>query len=943
MIGVYLYYVGIEAFDFSHQYSLCLAPPCASDCVGCPDIATHFASSCGIPWIIWRSLLAGLGSSAKFGAPERQRFGAPWSFFRRFERSRRLSLLYRAILFCFRLLLTSSAGCGVLVRSSAWRHVDSKSKPVVLYRIFLKMEGEAREGGSKMRHSEEAASSLRAWRAWRSKHRMPLEEALKHPEAWRLYKEMLQHNSSTRANLNSYEDWLASTKCTQRWVEWKRNHPKPLREALSDPEGWKLFYEMKQEKGATVPPTFEEWLQQQEQRRSAAYEAWVQWRRQHPGPLIQVLADPEGWALYKAKRAPQDADLPETHAEWCHHPSTIKAMAMEAWTTWRRAHPGALRRVLADLEGYGLYKQMLEASGKHADETYEQWKDRKASSSWQAWRREHPGPLASVLADPQGWQLYRSDLELQQQKNGLKDELPATYEEWLQLPQQQHLTAKKERLNGVGEAEAKRGAKAKSKAGSGSQKNKARNAAMDAWLSWSSGQPTDSLPDLLKDPEGWKLYRAAMSKPSRPLPESYEDFKALEEASKAWAAWREEHPGSLISILREPEGWHLYFALMKAKGVQIPPTYEDWLQLPKQRAAVAATEWIRWREQHADEPLLQVLSREEEAWKLFRNFIETLGTPMPATCKEWEPDAAASLANAQAAWRSTSRLSGPRRVEGFALSQALAQVRGEDFPATYDEWLRSPSSRLRNNLAPSWKLWRRQHPGPLSDVLRDEEGWNLYVRKLQMGGVPVPSSYEEWLDSPYRRRQEATMNWALWRRKNKGPMLEVLKDPEGWKLYCAMKEATGGSQCEQFEEWQNSAGARRKALREWLAWKKVHPGPCYTILSDPLGWRLYRAAFAGQKALPETYEEYVEARQPTAWLAWRAEHPGPLLSVLSHDNGWQLYREHMLATGKTVPEDFEEWAELHRAAAAKGSSRRGNRVNSSPQDHHMQAHSTTAE
>lgn len=219
------------------------------------------------------------------------------------------------------------------------------------------MEGDTKQGGSKNRPSDEAAVTLRAWRAWRSKHRMPLEEALKNSEAWRLYKEMLQHNSTTKANVDSYEDWLLSTKCTQRWVEWKRRHPKPLREVLADPEGWELFYAMKQEKGATVPPTYEEWSQQQEQRRSAVYESWVQWRRQHPGPLTEVLTDPEGWALYKAKRASQDTKLPETHEEWRRDPGTIKAMAMEAWTTWRRTHPGALRKVLADPEGYDLYNR----------------------------------------------------------------------------------------------------------------------------------------------------------------------------------------------------------------------------------------------------------------------------------------------------------------------------------------------------------------------------------------------------------------------------------------------------------------------------------------------------------------------------------------------------------------------------------------------------------
>ena len=806
------------------------------------------------------------------------------------------------------------------------------------------MEGDTKQGGSKNRPSDEAAATLRAWRAWRSKHRMPLEEALKNPEAWRLYKEMLQHNSTAKATVDSYEDWLSSTKCTQRWVEWKRRHPKPLREVLADPEGWELFYAMKQEKGATVPPTYEEWSQQQEQRRSAAYESWVQWRRQHPGPLTEVLTDPEGWALYKAKRASQDTKLPETHEEWCRDPGTIKAMAMEAWTTWRRTHRGALRKVLADDEGYDLYKQMLEASGKQADATYEEWKDRKANGSWQAWRREHPGPLARVLADPRGWQLYRSDLELQQQRNGLNGELPSSYEEWLQLPQQQRLLPKKDKLAGPGDSEGRKGSRMRGKGGNnGSHRGKAHSAAMDAWLSWFGAQPSASLMELLRDAEGWELYRAAMSKPRRPLPDTYEAFRTLEEASKAWAAWREEHHGNPISVLKDPEGWQLYSALMKARGVQIPATYDEWLKLPEQRAAVTATDWVHWREQHPDQPLLQVLSVEEEGWDLFRAFMEATGTPMPASYKEWEPDAAGSLANAQATWRASSRWTAPRRIEGFAIRQALAQVHGEEFPATYDEWLRMPNSRLRNNPAPSWKLWRRRHPGPLAEVLRDQEGWNLYIRKLQLGGSPVPSSYEEWLNSPHRRRQEATMNWALWRRKNRGPMVEVLQDPEGWKLYTAMKEATGGSPCEQFEEWQNSVGARKKALREWLAWKKLHPGPRYAILSDPLGWRLYRAAFAGQRAIPETYAEYIQARQPTvAWLAWRRQHPGPLLSVLAEEGGWQVYKEHMLATGKSVPEDFGEWVEGQRAATANGTSRRGNR-SCSPPVHGAEAQHVVAE
>ena len=371
----------------------------------------------------------------------------------------------------------------------------------------------------------------------------------------------------------------------------------------------------------------------------------------------------------------------------------------------------------------------------------------------------------------------------------------------------------------------------------------------------------------------------------------------------------------------------------------MPTSYEQWMQLPEQRAATAATEWACWRERHPDEPLLQVLGAEQEGWKLFRTFIEATGTPIPVSFEEWKPHAAASLADAQASWRSSFRRTSPRRIEVFALRQALAQVRGEDFPITFDQWLRTLSSRLRRNPSPSWKLWRRQHPGPLAEVLKDHEGWNLYIRKLQASGASVPSSYEEWIDSPHRRRQEATMNWALWRRKNRGPMAEVLQDPEGWKLYSAMKEASGCLPCAQFEEWQNSACARKKALREWLAWKKLHPGPRHTILSDPLGWRLYRAAFSGQKVIPETYAEYIQARQPTvAWLAWRGHHPGPLLSVLGQDNGWQLYKEHMLARGRSVPGDFTEWAETHRAATANGFSGRrapsGNPVDKTGEEEH---------
>lgn len=810
------------------------------------------------------------------------------------------------------------------------------------------MDGDARMAEPRPRKSEQALATLRAWRAWRSKHRMPLEEALKNPGAWRLYKDMLQHNGTAKAHVNSYEEWLEMTKCTQRWVEWKRAHPKPLREVLADPEGWALFYAMKQEKGVNVPPTYNEWLQQQDQRRSMAYEAWVQWRRQHPGPLTEVLADPEGWALYKAKRASQDAKLPETHEEWCRDPSTIKAMAMEAWTTWRRAHPGALRKVLADPEGYQLYRHMLESSGKQADPTYEEWKERRTNASWQAWRREHPGPLVRVLADPCGWRLYRSDLEQQQQKKGGKEELPASYEEWLQLPRQQRKVGKKDKqVSGSSESESKRGTNMANNrnrmAGNGPQKSKQQSVAMDAWLSWLGEQNSTDLNEFLQNPQGWELYRAAMSKPRRPLPETYEGFRALEAASKAWAAWREDHHGNPVNVLKDPEGWKLYSALMHARGVQIPATYAEWLHMPEQRVIVAATEWVQWREQRSEQPLMQLLSSEEEGWKLFRAFVEAIGTRLPSTFKEWEPEAAESLAAAQGAWRPSSRWGAPRRVEVFALRQALAEVRGEPFPATYEEWLRTPSSRLRSSQANSWRLWRLRHPGPLAEVLKDPEGWELYVKKLQSSGSHVPVSYEEWVDSPQRRRQEATMNWALWRKRNRGPMLEVLQDPEGWKLYSAMKQAVGGSPCEQFEDWQNSVEARKKALREWLAWKRLHPGPRYTILRDSLGWRLYRAAFGGQKAIPETYAEYIQARQPTiAWLAWRRQHPGPLVSVLAEDGGWTLYKDHMLATGKSVPQDYEEWAETHRASTTNGNSRRGKRT-VSPREEAMGAQQVTVQ
>lgn len=803
------------------------------------------------------------------------------------------------------------------------------------------MEGDPKQADSKAQKPDEAAASLRAWRAWRSKHRMPLEEALKIPEAWHLYKEMLLRNGTSKVNLDSYDDWLSSTQCTQRWVEWKRLHPRPLREVLADPEGWKLFCAMKQEKGASVPPTYEEWMQLQEQRRSVAYDFWVQWRRQHPGPLVEVLADPEGWALYKAKRESHDAKLPETHAEWCRDPNTIKAMTMEAWTTWRRAHPGTLRRVLADPAGYELYRQMLEASGKQTEPTYEQWKDRKATSSWQAWRREHPGPLVRVLEDPLGWQLYRNDLELQRQKNGSKEEPPATFEEWLQLPHQQRLI-RKEKPSVPGESEGKKAGRVKGRANGNITKGKSQQrAAMDAWLSWFGTQPAEDLVELLRDPEGWKLYIAAMSKPRRPLPETYEAFRTLEEASKAWAAWREEHHGPVVGVVKDPEGWRLYSALMRARGVDIPATAEEWLQLPEQRAAVAALEWVRWREEHPEGPLLQVLGNDEEGWKRFRAFMQAIGTEMPVFFKEWEPEAITSLSNALGMLRS-QRWTASRRIEGFAVKQALAQLRGEPFASSFEEWVRTPNYR-RNTAPPSWKLWRRRHPGPLAEVLKDQEGWNLYVRKLQMSGASVPATYEEWIDSPHRRRQEATMNWTIWRKNNKGPMLEVLQDPEGWKLYSAMKEATGGSPCEQFEEWQNSAGAKKKALREWLTWKKAHPGPRYTILSDPLGWRLYRAAYAGQRSMPETYQEYIQSRQPTiAWLEWRRLHQGPLVTVLADEDGWQVYKEHMQATGKTVPEDFAEWVKTHRAATSTHTSKKQNRA-VSPQTDGLETQCVAAE
>ncbi|CDJ51316.1 p97 protein, putative [Eimeria brunetti] len=792
------------------------------------------------------------------------------------------------------------------------------------------------------RKTEQAWATLRAWRAWRSKHRMPLEEALKNPLAWRLYKEMLQHNGSTKTEVNTYEEWLEMTKCTQRWVAWKRAHPKPLREVLADPEGWALFYAMKQEKGVTVPPTYEEWLQHQDQRRSMAYEAWVQWRRQHLGPLTEVLADPEGWALYKAKRASQDAKLPETHEEWCRDPNTIKAMAMEAWTTWRRAHPGALRKVLADPEGYKLYRHMLESSGKQADPTYEEWRERRASASWQAWRREHPGPLVRVLADPCGWRLYRSELEQQQLKNGVKGELPETYEEWLQLPPQQRLVSKKDKqLSPSSESESKKGsntANGRGKTAGGSlNRGKQRSAAMSAWLAWLGKQNSTDLNELLQDPEGWELYRAAMSKPGRPFPETYEGFKILEAASKAWSAWREEHHGNPVNVLKDPEGWKLYSALMHARGVQIPETYAEWLQMPEQGVIVAATEWVEWRERRPQQPFMELLSTEEEGWKLFRAFMEAIGVQVPATFKEWEPEAVESLMRAKALTRPASRRFQPRRIEVFARKQAIAEIRGEPFPATYEEWLRTPRLRLLSSPVASWTLWRRRHPGHLGEVLKDPEGWDLYVKKLQAAGSHVPESYEEWLESPQWKRQEATINWASWRKKNKGPMVEVLQDPEGWKLYSAMKLAVSGTPCEQFEDWQNSIGARKKALREWLAWKKLHPGPRYTILSDPLGWRLYRAAFAGQKALPETYAEYIQARQPTiTWLAWRRQHPGPLVSVLADDDGWTLYKDHMQATGNSVPQDYEEWAETHRTVATNGNSRRGKRT-VSPREEAMRA------
>lgn len=212
----------------------------------------------------------------------------------------------------------------------------------------------------------------------------------------------------------------------------------------------------------------------------------------------------------------------------------------------------------------------------------------------------------------------------------------------------------------------------------------------------------------------------------------------------------------------------------------------------------------------------------------------------------------------------------------------------------------------------AWRIWRSKHPSPLEEALKDPHGWALYSRLLKETGVNPADyrSYQEWVD-----RNPAQIRWRAWRRRNPAPLREVLRDPEAWDLFSAMKAERGEAVASTFEDWIKEQEARRAGLDSaWRLWRDAHAGPLREVLRDPEGLRL----FVNERGLEApgdglSLEEWLsQPRTQNAlaveeWTAWRRTHPSSLAKAFDSPEGFPLYRTMMLALNKRPEETVEEW------------------------------------
>ncbi|PHJ18347.1 p97 [Cystoisospora suis] len=817
--------------------------------------------------------------------------------------------------------------------------------------------------GGKTKTSAKSAA-LKAWRLWRKENKGPLEEILTNPVGFELYKTMKKTSGSFVAD--SFEKWLQHNEQSKLWFAWRQAHTGPLREVLRDPEGWNLFRALKLEKGQAIPPTYEEWLELPEHKAVARRQEWSAWRRSHPGPLVTVLMDPEGWAFYRQAKVADGKDIPDQYRDWVEQPAVRRQAALDAWTHWRHGHPGQLTKVLADPEGWALYKVMAESADKSVQGTYEEWLEIRntALTSRTAWRRSHSrGPLVEVLKDPAVYESYL----LYNSKKGIT--VPSTYDEWIQLPEQQKAQAS---LKWSSWRKAHKGplievlrnpegwslyVDMQQKTGNDKvpasyaewvelyrpgRSSTSTNSVSSKWLQWRRSHE-GPLEDVLADPEGWSLYSAHMQQRrrgggshSQSFPSDYGTWRTYHEVESKWTEWRKLHAGPLHRELgADPEGWNLYVDRCVSRGVQIPPTYTEWMKLPEQQALVDAEMWTQWRQNHPG-PLLDALERDPTAagWALYRSMLRAssgqLPIQVPDDLQEWMSDCSRIAKLCWRAWREKHK--GPlRRVLSDPLGWALYKSMLECTDAganntasgssaasilefsTYEEW-----SEAKGPGRNAWIQWRRLHKGPLHEVLQDPEGWALY-RASQMskkGSKVIPETVGEFLEQPEQQKALATYNWALWRRDHRGPLLKVLEDPEGWALYSDLMKKVANKVYQSYEEWANSAEIHKgRAAREWRAWRRMNKGPLVDALANPEGWVLYKAwAVSENRPVVETYEEWCGQKdKEREWRDWRAKHGGPLHLALADPAGWEVYKRYCVARAKhsnAVPDAYEEWMSL---------------------------------
>lgn len=906
--------------------------------------------------------------------------------------------------------------------------------------------------------------SWRPWVEWREQHQGPLHEVLADPEGWALFCQMRAQKNNP-VNM-PYEEWLLLPEQQQlitsvQWAAWRREHPGPqilaLMLAAESPggveEGWQIYRSLRELKGESIPQSFEEWKTLPEIRRKAALSAWALWRQNHEGRLQDVLDDPEGWRLYSEMLAlnPTGARSRSSRNRLVHEQNQVVgneegggaggesevhgdeenvrkhiggkgSVAREArrkWMDWRSKNRGPLVHVLKDAEGWAAYRAANDGRRGYSEmpTTYEEWVQKPeqqltlATLAWIAWREQHQGKLPAVLADPEGWALFRNlnrkslivggrtahtadgnvvklktnrrggdkakrsrrkatpstfataaatpvttatttttsvvlggddgndevelkggsstaDEEQQQAGNTAAEEstcllaFPETYEDWLTW------------RRGKSRRSAVRGSEVGEDDGLAAHKSLEKR-----WQQWRVEHPGPLEEVLAAEPEGWDIYSAYICRNGQKA--YFTDFNSWLEVQvtrRAWPKWREQHPGALAVALRNsPEGWPLYRAHIAGLSITsaavhgtehqkppLPETLQEWLQQPAQIVQMTADAWNVWRQAHPG-PLLaqlteQVAVGQEEpcGWLLLRVLLQfyvcAAGTSVESEKSVTDTEQAQELPDtleafvldlkrsSRAAWlrwaqqqRRTSLQVRLRDPVGWALYKVMRESDGAapEFAVSYEDWMQKRAEKARaaaghgNNSAASggtagsqpvsqgagrmnsasagrqggaelnavsaWSRWRRQRRGELLTVLQEHaRGWQLYCNMLAARNKPVPESFAAFKESRERdQRQmqtEAAAQWELWRQEHAGPLEEVLADRQGAVLYTKMIETSNRSEMAGNNVKRFAVKKAEKAA-QWLVWREQHPGPLEVVFAEhPESVELHCAWLAAETA-----------------------------------------------------------------------------------------------